>query len=122
MTNTTANPVVYDLGELAEELDVSRETIDALAGQINDDPALYDPATERVTEAGAELIRSEVRSQSGSGDVLADVEAAAAALETAKECRDAAVRAAFKVGAPRTAIARAAGLSRERVYQIVQGC
>ena len=116
-----AGPVTYvGLADLAAELDVTRETIDTLAGQINDDLALYDPATERVTEAGAELIRDQVRSGGSVGAELDEVVDAAQALAEAKSRRDAAVRAAFDEGVPRTRIAVAAGVNRSRVYQICE--
>ncbi|KQB87061.1 hypothetical protein Clow_00108 [Corynebacterium lowii] len=49
---------------------------------------------------------------------LADVEAAAAALNDAKVRRDDAVRKATKVGVPIAHIAAAANLSRQHVYNL----
>ncbi|MFC5996971.1 hypothetical protein ACFQE5_22425 [Pseudonocardia hispaniensis] len=53
-------------------------------------------------------------------DLLAEVRAAAEHLAQAEARRRTAVAAAFTAGLPRTAIAEAAGMTRDGVYKLVK--
>lgn len=111
------------LGQLAAELDVTRETIDTFAGQIADDPDLYDGDTEAVTAAGAQLICDQVASGSGVDNALQalahDFHEARERIEDGKLGRVAAVRQARKIGATWQQIADAFALpSREHARSI----
>lgn len=109
------------LDDLAHGLDVTRETIDTLVGQIADDPDLYHADTERLTADGADLIRAQVRSGTSDDEPLEQVRTAANRLADAKAAQAAALRYAVKQGHTYRAVAAAADLSPARVHQIVQG-
>lgn len=53
--------------------------------------------------------------------LLAAVRRAAKKVSAANEAREGAIRAAFEAGVSRAAIAKEAGISVPRVYQIIDG-
>jgi hypothetical protein len=111
----------------AAELDVTEEALRTLVDQIADDSDLYNDETFEITDAGMEVIRTALAaSQPHGDDLLADVEGFAAEYadaqqkaDDAMQKRDAAVRAAVAYGHNRTKVAQMAGISRERLYQIL---
>ena len=114
--------------EAAQELDVTEETISTLRDQIADEPDLYDSETLHITDAGMEVIRTQLRENTDriNEDLLSNVEdiadeyaKAQALADELLQRRDAAMRAAFTHGHNRKLIARLAGISRERLYQIL---
>lgn len=114
---------------LANDLDVRTVDILPLIDQLVDEPELWNSHTELLTTAGVDLIREQVAGAQATDaaaaaldDVRASSEAvedAARAVRAAQDARDAAILEAARVGAKKTAIADTAGLSRERVYQVL---
>lgn len=76
-----------------------------------------------VSDADADFIleAAGVAVEAAAPTVLDDIAAAARGIEEAIEHRDTLIRQAFDAGVPKTHIAKAAGLSRERIYQIRDG-
>ncbi len=115
--------------QLADERDVPSADmlaiIEAYAGQINDDADLYDREAGELTDAGAELIVTQLASAAFSTgsmlDEIIEAQTLVDAAEQNREARDATIRAALKEGVPVREIVAHTGLSRERVYQIRDG-
>ncbi|MFE3229361.1 hypothetical protein [Nocardia sp. NPDC059228] len=73
-----------------------------------------------ISEDDAEFILESARvaTESAAPSILDDIATAADAIEASIDQRDALIRRAIADGVPRTHIAKAARLSRERIYQI----
>jgi len=112
-------------------IDVVRVYVD----QITDDPDLYDPDTEELTEAGAELVTGAVAESYKIGAIattasllleqIADAEQERAGLERqtqeARARRDELIRRAMQTELRRPDIAAAAGVKEARLHQIRHG-
>ncbi len=117
---------------LADELDLSREAIGSLVGQLVDieggERVLV--GHDAVTESAAETIREQVRAGSEARDswlMVRAVEDYAGRvhqreqdLRDAVEARDEAIREAHRRGARVTDLAQAAGLHRTHVHRIIR--
>lgn len=114
------------IGNLATELDVTKDTISTLIGQISDDPDLVvedkDGAVIGITDRGAELVRLQIASSDDDrllDDLAHEFRAAAEDIEDGKARRVAAVRGARDKGASWQQIVTAFGLkSREHARRI----
>lgn len=117
--------------ELADKYDTDTaamlEPVQTYAGQINDDPELWDEDAEELTLAGANIVRGAVAvwmgddSQEALVSELMEAQEDVNKQEERLERRDAAVRAAMKGPMSADWIAQLTGLSRARVYQIRDG-
>lgn len=114
--------------QAAEELDITEQATIALRDQIADDSDLYDRERNLITDAGMAVIRASIEESSDptGDDLLAEVANAGDAygraaqdLDDAIEKRDNAIRKAVAYGHNRTKVAKLAGISRERLYQII---
>lgn len=106
---------------------MTERTISVLRDQIADDPELYNGDTLEITDTGMDLIRTALlentdpRGEDLITEVLGRAAQYARALEKsdlARQERDKAVKAAVHYGFNRTRVAKAAQISRERLYQI----
>lgn len=117
----------YTITNAAAELDVTEETIVTLAGQISDDPDLWNDDTQTLTQAGLDLLREQIGVHFNPADQTLEELAEATeayrlasdAADDARARRDAAVRAAVKYGHPKSRVATAAEISREMLYRII---
>lgn len=117
--------------DLADKYDTDtaamREAVETYAGQISDDPNLWDTGAEELTEAGEEIVRGSVAAWQGGDEqvavltVLADAQADVDRQDERIARRDAAVRAAIKQQVPVARIASLTSLTRGRIYQIRDG-
>jgi hypothetical protein len=118
--------------EAAQELDITESAANVLRDDIADDPDLYNTETQEITDLGMEVIRTAFAENSDPmmADYLAEVEyhgnvyrqrrdEADEVLDEARGERDAAIRKAVAHGHNRTKVAELAGISRERLYQII---
>lgn len=109
--------------------EISRGTVSIRTDSMIDDPKLYeyiDGQDERLTEAGATLLRQQMSDLHGSGSVSVDaaraeVRRSAKRVDDSLERRDANIRAALTMDVPVKDIVADTGLSRARVYQIRDG-
>lgn len=120
------------LTDLAAELDVEPGSLEPLVDQLvgidGTAAVVASDSPVTLTPGAAEAIRDQLAAAGRDPDLLAEVTDATAAvggaqrgLEDAQARRDAVVRAALDCGERVAAVAAAAGLSRERVYQIRDG-
>jgi hypothetical protein len=114
--------------EAAQEFDVTDETITVMRDQIADDSDLWNEDTREITDAGMEVMRTALATNTDpiGQDLLDEVaqaaityQDAAIAASEALERRDDAIRAAVAYGHKRTQVADLAEISRERLYQIL---
>lgn len=115
--------------------DAMATSVRILVDQICADPDLWDAETDRLTQAGADLVAIQVAETYAAGTVateaaelleqIAAAEAARAAASrqadghTAR--RDELIRAALRTEARRSDIAAAGGIGESRLYQIRDG-
>ncbi|MBD8056435.1 hypothetical protein ICV35_22545 [Rhodococcus ruber] len=124
-----AMPTIADVAhQLADRLDIEYDAAVTLAttyaAQLGCDTfeGGQDPDLE-ITDADAEHILSaaEAGEETTVESILDDIAHAARAIDTAIDDRNDLIRKAIREGVSRTKIAEAAGLSRERIYQIRDG-
>lgn len=124
---------MISLSNLAEKLADERDVlaadmlaiVEAYAGQINDDPDLYNAEAGELSDTGAEIITDQIAGAVWAEPSLLD-ELMAAQAEVDQQTerlsrRDAAVRKAMAEGVPVREIVEHTGLTRFRVYQIRDG-
>jgi hypothetical protein len=125
------------LEELAEEFSTrydiepaaAREAVSVYTDQMIDDPRLYEyieGEQEKVSDQGAALLRQQMSAVYGSGnpdidDARDEVRSAVGLIKSGPGRRDAAIRAALKLGVPVKDVMADSGLSRQRLYQIQNG-
>lgn len=121
----------YDIETHAAAVDVVRATVD----QISADAELWDADARELTAAGVEVASEAIAASYAQGlhgtagvCLLELLESAAVriteartALEEAIEERDDLIRAALRTALPREQIRQAAGVTRDRLYQIRDG-
>jgi DNA-binding phage protein len=114
--------------EAAQALDITEQAAAALRDQIADDAGLYNAETLEITDTGMDVLRTVLRKNSDpvAADLLAEVEYLGKAhreklgeADETQAARDAAIRKAVQFGHNRTRVAELAGISRERLYQII---
>jgi hypothetical protein len=113
---------MISIADLSRELDVDADGVRMFRDQLADDADLV--VAGDLTDRGADLVRAAYTADVDS--VLENVRSAAAALEVAetaaaqaRQARDNAMRHAAVRGCAKTAIAEAAGVSREYLDRVL---
>jgi len=122
-----------------DTLDAVRESVTVLVDQIADDPDLYDPDANALTDAGVQVVTEAVAASYSIGAVatraaqlLVEIETVVAKLNEVRRQRDGEIaeltrerdeliRAAMRTELRRADIAGAAGVKVARLHQIRHG-
>lgn len=116
------------IDQLADLLDTTPDSIRGYVDQISDDPDLWDPDTETITDDGASIIAGQVRSGSGQRDhdsdltdVIARIDQLSHDTRDALDERDTLIRRMLADGVPYARLGEITGLSRSGLDTIRRG-